>query len=131
MAIDLHEYKTLYLKTSQDLVELLLKSLNSLSDTLTNSELIDEAHRAAHSLKSQSLVMGYMQIGFASHALEILFSKTKQQEYTLSRELLKEMRALVSAISQSLEEIKSQRNELKMTKNIETLEQISHISLRT
>ncbi len=130
MAIDLHEYKTLYLKTSQDLVELLQKSLGVLSTTSLDAEATSEAHRAAHSLKSQSMVMGYMQIGLSSRALEILLAKIKQKELVPTSELLDEMHKTVVAISRSLAEIKSHKPEVTMSESIETLERISHMPLR-
>ncbi|MFH0817898.1 MAG: Hpt domain-containing protein, partial [Candidatus Micrarchaeota archaeon] len=55
-----------------------LKKLPQLKDNPQNADLISEIHRSAHSLKSMSAAMGFLNISKISKALEILFANYKK-----------------------------------------------------
>lgn len=129
MAIDLQEYKELYLQTSQDLLEDIKSCLNSFDEEIGNSVLIDTAHRSAHSLKSQSLVMGYTQIGLAAKILEKLFKNAKDATITLDANLLRVAQALLEDMQLSLTKIKENQGELSLTAAINELENNTTITL--
>jgi len=60
---DLSQYKDLYIKTANEYIAKINKSLSFLSDSTQRPTAIDELYIAIHSLKGQSNVMGYEAAG--------------------------------------------------------------------
>lgn len=60
---DLSQYKDLYIKTANEYIVKINKSLTLLSDPTKISSAIDELYIDIHSLKGQSNVMGYVMAG--------------------------------------------------------------------
>ncbi len=120
MAIDLHAYKELYLKTARDL---LTRSQELMKKTAEGTHL-DDLHRTFHSLKSQSLVMGYMNIGLANKALEELFKYAVTNPTCLTPQVLEEVNGFVSQIDHALSDIEKNVGEPDLsfsTKKINSL----------
>jgi len=67
---DLSDYKNLYLQTAKEYISNLFSSYSKLSANLQDNEAIKTMHIASHSLKSQSQVMGFMDITVLSGAIE-------------------------------------------------------------
>lgn len=59
---DLANYKTLYLQTAKEYVDKMSASLDQLLDDASSNEALNNLHIASHSLKSQSQVMGFIDI---------------------------------------------------------------------
>lgn len=79
MSSDLDKYRSLYFSEAQTQLEAIHKSLDALADEpQARSELI-AAFRAAHTLKAMSATMGYGELTRASHALEDLLARMKNQ----------------------------------------------------
>lgn len=60
--VNLGDYRNLYLQTASEYIGKISESLNQLSSDLGNKEALNNLHIASHSLKSQSQVMGMMEI---------------------------------------------------------------------
>lgn len=129
MAINIEEYKALYLKTTRDLIDILKTSRKKLMIDACDTAAIAEFHRAAHSLKSQSLVMGYTKTGIAAKVLEHLFAAIKEEKECLSPQNMPLIGQIVSELDQSLERIGHDQGELDMTTTIEQLSKTTKISL--
>ena len=59
---DLSNYKNLYIKTAKEYVDKLLSDSLKLTSNPSDKEVINSLHINSHSLKSQSQVMGYMNV---------------------------------------------------------------------
>jgi chemotaxis protein histidine kinase CheA len=60
---DLSQYKDLYIKTANEYIAKINKSISFLSDPAQLAGAVDELYIAIHSLKGQSNVMGYETAG--------------------------------------------------------------------
>ena len=81
--VNLSEFKNLYLSTAKEYIQAMNKGLEVLRTDPTNKDEIEIIHRSAHSLKSQSLVMGYESTGRLAHAIEVIFRELHDSEGTL------------------------------------------------
>ena len=59
---DLSSYKTLYIQTAKEYVNKISVSLDKLSSNVLDKDALNNLHIASHSLKSQSQVMGFIDI---------------------------------------------------------------------
>ena len=128
MPIDLNEYKQLYLKTASDkLSEMtdLLSAVEQRHDPKAQADF----HRLAHSIKSQSLVMGYYQLGLAGKILEALFRAVQKDQIKLDTNIFEIIKKTLNAMNQSLISIQSQQGELNLSHEIQSLEEHTKIRL--
>jgi two-component system, chemotaxis family, sensor kinase CheA len=120
---DLSEYKELYIKTASDLLQQLKQDF-AVFQEIPSDELIVKLHRNAHSLKGQSLVMGYESVGLLSKELEFIFRAVKDKQLVLTAQLNQALADAVQNLYDSIESIKSSDKELDlsgMSQNLETL----------
>ena len=127
MPVDLNEYKQLYLETAS---EKLSEMTNFLSAVEQNHDPKAQAdfHRLAHSIKSQSLVMGYFQLGLAGKILEALFRAVQKDQIKLDKSIFEIIRLTLDAMGRSLKSIRSQQGELNLSNEIQSLEE--HTKMR-
>jgi two-component system chemotaxis sensor kinase CheA len=71
---DQAKYKKIYLQESEELLQLLNKSLLILEKDDTDKDALNSIFRAAHTLKSMSASMGYTPVSELSHKMEDLLS---------------------------------------------------------
>ena len=64
--VDLSKFKTLYNQTALEYVKKLEDTVTLLRTDAANKNAMNEIYIAAHSLKSQSLMMGYLSLAQAS-----------------------------------------------------------------
>lgn len=128
MSTDLAQYHELYLHTSKDLITTMKNALQRLKKNTEETQTINDFHRAAHSLKSQSLVMGYKQIGTVNRQLEAFFVLLKQGGLTLNKEYLNMLTDIVAHIEHALSDIDTSEHEPDLTIDIETLNKHTNIS---
>jgi chemotaxis protein histidine kinase CheA len=99
---DLANFKDLYFKTAHEYVNNLMSGLETLGPN-PSSEKLGELHRFAHSLKSQSAVMQFMNISHLSGTLEQLFDQLQKGEQQLTPDMLAELNKSVDALSKALD----------------------------
>lgn len=68
--IDLGSYKIIYLKTAKEYINSLLAGCDKLVSDSQDKEAINQIHIASHSLKSQSQVMGFVDIAALCASIE-------------------------------------------------------------
>jgi len=68
--VNLSDYKNIYLQTAKEYLEKISLSLNQLSNNPLDKEALNNLHIASHSLKSQSQVMGFINIAKISEIIE-------------------------------------------------------------
>ena len=128
MSFDLNEYKKLYLITASDKLSEMTKLLSAI-EINHNPKAISDFHRQAHSIKSQSFIMGYAQLGLAGKILESLFRAVKEARITLNPVLIQKVRQMINAMSLSLQNIQDQLGEFNLSKEIRSLEDYTEIRL--
>jgi chemotaxis protein histidine kinase CheA len=117
-SIDLNEFKALYIKTAQEYLQSLTTNLEELAQNPSSVAAIDAMHLATHSLKSQSLVMGYTTTGELSHQLEVFFRHLHDAHEPLPLQKLPEIQMAIAALQSSLESIISHGSEQDLTSQI-------------
>ena len=68
--IDLGRYKGIYLKTAKEYINSMFLSCDKLAINASDKEAINNLHISSHSLKSQSQVMGFVDIAAISANIE-------------------------------------------------------------
>ena len=76
--MELNRYLDLYLSESHDHLRLLNKSLLALEDSRTAHAAVEEAFRAAHTIKGMSSTMGFTMVTDMAHKLENLLDNIRR-----------------------------------------------------
>ncbi|OGK35925.1 hypothetical protein A3A93_05750 [Candidatus Roizmanbacteria bacterium RIFCSPLOWO2_01_FULL_38_12] len=126
MISSMADYHDLYLQTAGDLIKV-LQQLKKISTSKNDKNTIFEFYRAAHSLKSQSLMMGYEQIGMTCRLLEALLRDIHDGKQIVSSLILADAEAVVDHLKRSLDQIKNKNKELDHGEDIKKLQ--NYISL--
>lgn len=119
---DVTKYKSLYLQTSWGYLNMLRKNVAFLLKGAQTQTAVEAAHLAAHSLKSQSILMGYNQIGKFSEKMEQVFKLNKDNSTVPDSETLNVVLSGLEKIHTSLIQIAENGQETNITEEIEKLE---------
>lgn len=119
---DFLSYKPLYIKTASDNLAILQKKIPQLLNNSYAQDDIDEIHRTAHNLKTESIVMGYGSTSAACQNIEELFYNVKTGNLSLTNSLLQKVASAVVAIGQSLQEIEQHDQERDLSAIIADLQ---------
>lgn len=127
MKIDIKKYKKLYLETSYNLLKKIKEDLHT--DFCNNNSIKKELFRHCHSLKGQSLAMGYTQIGLGGKILESFFSNVLQNDLCPDETQIELISKLLEKIEKSLSAIGDDQNELDLSKEIMAIESSTEVKL--
>lgn len=108
------QFKGLYLKTAREYITILEHKTNIIG-TKFSQDSFQHIFMAAHSLKSQSLAMGYTNTGTVSRALELYFQFHIQLKKSVTNEELEFIKQLISFLKLSLESIEQKGHEKMLT----------------
>ena len=122
MVIDISQYRDLYIQTARDLVSAMQKHINHLLTNANDKKTVYELYRAVHSLKSQSLMMGYTQLGLTNRLVEALFKEIHEEKQTLSNAILSLTTEIVSHMKNSLDQIQNKNQEADLRDDIKKLQ---------
>jgi len=128
MHVNLNSYKKLYLDTASAKLSDMTALFEKIAEN-QDPQAIADFHRLSHSIKSQSLVMGYTQLGLAGKILEALFRAVQKDQIKLDTNIFEIIRKTINAMSQSLIRIRSQQGELNLSHEIQSLEEHTKIRL--
>lgn len=123
--VNLSDYKNLYLQTARKYITDLDSALTVLLSDTTKKEAIETAYISAHSLKSQSQIMTYVQTGALSGTIEALFRTIHDGKQQLSPEMIKKSLEAVAQIRTSVDLIEKENKELDLTQFIEMMKQFT------
>lgn len=112
---DLSKYKDLYVKTAYQYIDELEKALFTLKNNPGHKEALTEAHLSSHSLKSQSLVMGYQTTGMTCKIIEGTLIRVKESEIIMSKELLESLINTIEPLRSSIAAIDKTGKEQDMS----------------
>ncbi|MEK7572221.1 MAG: Hpt domain-containing protein [Patescibacteria group bacterium] len=118
---DKMKYKPLYVRTARAYINDMQQQIAILLKEPHNTEAIGIIHMAAHSLGSQSLVMGYSSIGELARLIEKIFRAKKDTRETIESEILASINVCVKRMIVSLYEIEKTGEELALTTEIKQL----------
>lgn len=96
--IDLGSYKSIYLKSAKEYVDKMFVSLDKLSSDASNKDALNNLHISSHSLKSQSQVMGFMDIANICLDIEKISDGALKGIVQLNNENLSEIRKSVEKL---------------------------------
>ncbi|HLD01679.1 MAG TPA: Hpt domain-containing protein [Patescibacteria group bacterium] len=115
---DLTQFSDLYIQTAQDYIALMKKNIDLFLENSTKTSAVEQLFIASHSLKSQSAVMGYTTTSEASKLLEHLFRAVKENQLTLTKEMIAQAVLLIKKLEESIKMIAQTKKELDLTTDI-------------
>lgn len=114
MSIDLSSYKILYIQTAEDYVTAMKASLVVIENDTKNHKAMETMYLAGHSLKSQSLIMGYKNTASFAEFIEHTFRNVTEGNKEISEKILGEIKQALQKLEQSLINIKELDKELTL-----------------
>ncbi len=120
---DVVKYKKLYLQTARNYLENMQASISYLLKGEQIQIAVKQVHIDAHSLKSQSQIMGYNNIAKISEIIEYLFNKDEKENVHVNHDVLIKIQSDITRLQDSMNEIETQGKELDLTDRINELEQ--------
>ncbi|HUD44127.1 MAG TPA: response regulator [Patescibacteria group bacterium] len=105
--VDLNKYKTLYLQTAQQYLQQYSTNLNAFLKNQTEASAFEQMFIAIHSIKSQSLVMGYTTLGNYCKEVEMKMREVKDGKTAISQEILNYLQQAQQKITTELQTIQT------------------------
>ena len=105
--MELNRYLDLYLSESQDHLQLLNRSLLALEDGEAANKAIEEAFRAAHTLKGMSATMGFTAVSDLAHDLENVLDAIRAGERAADAATIDELLASSDRLERAIAEAAS------------------------
>ncbi len=122
--INLEDFKALYLSTANEYVQKMKRDFTELMQNPSASEALNELHLSSHSLKSQSLVMGYTTTGELSHSIERFARALKDKNIPFPLESGASLEKVITALEMSIQKIKNEGIEDSLSSTITEFESV-------
>ena len=100
--IDLGSYKSIYLQTAKEYIDKMSVSLEKLENNALDKEALNNLHIASHSLKSQSQVMGFIDIANICLDIEKRSDDALKGNSRLNNEIIANINTLVEEVKEIL-----------------------------
>lgn len=126
--IDLSAYENLYNTTASEYLEKMKESLSHLSQTPHDATAIATLYMSAHSLKSQSMVMGFKNTGALCNVIENMCREIQEKQTVPSVRLLELLQESLQRLENSLKSIEKDNQELPLGETIKKLEHFNPAS---
>jgi len=123
------DIKTLYFNSAENYLKTFYQCLLGLEKDPANIFLINEAFRAAHSMKSESLTMQFNNIGLLCHKLEDIFAilKQKPNRNLLGSAVITELLEAIDDLGVSVRRVKQKGEESDVQERIIKLKHLEEI----
>lgn len=115
MAIDLAQFKSLYLSTSREQLAKLIQALSNLQKNPKDPEAIKEIYMNVHTIASKSNIMGYTNIGTLCRTIEKIFYDIKNGVNQVSNELLNTLLFCFTDLQTAINSIEHEQKEIDLT----------------
>ncbi|MBI4653240.1 chemotaxis protein CheA [Candidatus Kuenenbacteria bacterium] len=115
------KYKKLFISEAEEKIAALNTAFLGLEKKPGNSALVNDAMRAAHTLKSSSAAMNFMEMSHLCHAMENVLEEARAKKQTLTPQNIEVLFQSVDMLSISLDNIKKNKNEMDTKELIEKL----------
>src|SRR3989344_748635 len=121
MKNDLSFFKDLYIQTANEYLANLQNGIRQLPSNPKNNELINQIYIDVHSLKSQSIAMGYKNTGVLSGVIEHIFKTVKDGKIQVSDKLITLILNSVEKLKSSVNKIQTDNREIDLSEQFERL----------
>ncbi len=122
---DVSSYKDLYIKVAREFLKTASNKLAAWEANPLERETLSELVRSAHSVKGQSLTMGYKETGQVALLLEKLLRGLTEHTSSPSPEVIKTVEEGFSALTRSVDNVEREDREADLTQITQRLEAIS------
>jgi two-component system chemotaxis sensor kinase CheA len=113
-SIDLSDYEALYVKTAYEYLDAMQAGIIVLSTSKDNKEAMDTMYRSAHSLKSQSALMGYKNTASLNEFIEHTIKGIKDGKFVFTEKVFLEIKTAIQKIEKSINSIEKLHKELTL-----------------
>lgn len=107
----LASYKKLYLETAGKYCQALLSNYIKISQNPLDKAALEDMYISAHSLKSQSQAMGYLEIAETSSMIEKTIKNILAKNTQISDDLMVAIKDGINKIQESLQKIQRESKE--------------------
>lgn len=128
-ADDQAKYRSLYFSTAKPYIRELQSAMKEFTSGKVEDEKLTTAHRSAHSLTSQSKMMGFEKISSVTSLLEHILRAKIENELELHEELVKAMENAVTKVSEAVELLEAGEAEIDLEAERAALSTISMIEV--
>lgn len=123
MDIDVAAYKSLYLQTAKENLAGIIAGITVLEKNPQDTNAIESVFIKSHSLKGQSMTMGYTGIAKTALAIERYMRSIRDEHRVISWEVLQVLRIGAEKIGESIASVEEKSEEKSMSEVITALEQ--------
>ena len=111
--VDIDERKILeaFLEEVKELLETLNQRLLDLENSPEDTDVINEIFRLAHSIKSESALVGYKKISTLAHKMEDIFERVRRNVLLVNTEIMDSLFAAFDRIMKCLATVENGENE--------------------
>jgi len=103
--IDLGSYKSIYLQTAKEYVNSLSENVNKLVNNILDKEAMNQIHISSHSLKSQSQVMGFVNVANLCVIIEKISNDALKGNAQLNNQIISNIKKSVEQLEQILKRV--------------------------
>jgi len=121
------KYKSLYLQTAKPYINELQNAFTLFSQGNVTPEEIEIAHRAAHSLTSQSNMMSYTQIAKLASLVEKVMKAKVDNQLELTPEVVAALKAAADTLFNTVASIENDTGETDVATGVENLSKVTQI----
>lgn len=120
-------YKDLFLKSAREYIDVLKKNL-PLLNSQENNESAYELFRAVHSIKGQSLLMGYPRLNELCATLQTYFRDLYEKKIQYDPAVFDNLESAFDTLEKLLETIERENNETDLSQNIKELRTVLKVT---
>lgn len=120
--INLGSYKSIYLQTAKEYADKMLASLEELINDASDKEAVSNIHISSHSLKSQSQVMGFVNMAALCAIIEKISAAILAGSYKLNTEFIAILKDSINQLNLCLAQIEKENTEKNLESIIKKLE---------
>ena len=120
------KYRKMFIREAQENLEILNNALIKIEKKPNDKTATTELMRAAHTLKSSSAAMEYMQMSHLAHAIEDIFDEVRSGKSQFSPNNSDILFSVFDLIDKSLQTIKKGESELPTDKAIDKLRNLAN-----
>lgn len=113
--VDIQKYKQLYLQTAEQYLQQYTSGLQAVQQNSADKNAISQMFIAIHSIKSQSLVMGYTEFGNFCKEVEAQLRPIKEGTVQLNPQVLNYLQAVGQKINTELRAVQTTGKDLGQT----------------
>lgn len=111
--IDQDRFKKAFLEEAGELLESLNEKLLDLEKNPEDSDVINEIFRLTHSIKSESAIVGYMNISELAHKMEDIFEKIRKSDLSVNTEIINSLFKAFDKMMEIMSAVQNNKNESK------------------